>query len=368
MNNLQFHQIYDFEEAKKIADGYAGTICAQTKHILLGNGFSRAFYDDFSYTSLFDAVKEKKDLERIQEIFEYLGTSNFEGVLQLLQDSSHLANIYGLENADINNDYETLKNALAEAITQVHPHNTGLVPEPNKKSCFDFLKQFDNCFSVNYDLLLYWVVMMQTDDSKFGDCFTREEDTPEEYCEYIPGSKSKKHIYFLHGALHILQSRGQVFKRVWKTTGRVLIDQIKQSMNEGKYPLVVTEGESQSKLKQIKENQYLNHAFRKLSQLGGQFFSFGFSFSEQDRHIFNAIACNKSIRVLWVGIRGDFSRESNQRILGIVSELKQTRKDILAEYPSSPRSKDGELEVNFFDTENLDIWGKDETALTASSS
>lgn len=350
-------KIYSFDEAVSVANGNAkNKKCTQRKNLLLGNGFSKAYYEDFGYTTLFEAIKDKKDLEKVKKLFKYLGTSNFEGVLQLLQDSAHTAKIYGLDPKDIDQDYEILKKALAEAITKVHPSDTGQIPDENKRACLQFLKKFESVFTVNYDLLLYWAIMVEN-PIPFIDFFSREEDTPDEYCEFEFGEKGTP-ILFLHGALHILQSRGQVYKRVWKTTGKALINQIKVAMDNGKYPLVVTEGESKSKRKQIKENKYLDYVFSKFGNYGGQLFTFGFSFSDQDKHIADEIAKNAGIRYLWIGLRGDFSDENNQKLIEVAKNLKEKRDKFLKKHPPSKKSLDGDLQVLFYDAGSMDIWGK----------
>lgn len=351
-----YPQVLNFQEAyNEASENAKQKLCAGTMNLLLGNGFSQAYYGEFGYETLYKAVEDNKQLSKVRSVFEYLGESNFEGVLQMLQDSAKVDEIYGLENSEILNDYEILKNALAEAITKVHPHDTGMISDIHKKTCLDFLKQFNYVFTVNYDLLLYWTIMAE-EPIPFTDFFTREEDTPTEYCEYL-GKGSGKNILFLHGALHILQSRGQVFKRVWKTTGKALIDQIKEAMDSGKYPLVVAEGNSESKLKQIKGNQYLRYVYSKLTMYEGQMFVFGFSFSDQDKHITEAIARNPSIRFLYVGIRGDFSKKSNQEKLEIIKSMQEMRKEKLKEIDKKTK-KMGELEIRFFNTQDMDIWGK----------
>lgn len=66
------------------------------RHLLLGNGFSVACDPIFSYARLYDAAVEAGLSDRAQQVFAYLGTNNFEGVMRLLDDTHRVAEIYGL--------------------------------------------------------------------------------------------------------------------------------------------------------------------------------------------------------------------------------------------------------------------------------
>ncbi|QQR83343.1 DUF4917 family protein [Candidatus Peregrinibacteria bacterium] len=242
-----YPKIFSFEEVKQAAlkNNEHGK-CNKGIHLLLGNGFSQAYYKDFGYTTLFDAVKDAKENERIKKVFEYFGTSNFEAVLSLLKHTIYLSSVYGFDKGEIETDYNKVRDALAGAIVKVHPEKTTEIPPENKLSCYQFLSQFDGVYTVNYDLLLYWTVL-QDPNLDFGDYFNRDGETPKEYCEYIEdGGRSKKHVLFLHGALHLFLKNGTTIKKVWGSTVP-LIDQIKDEINRGYYPLVVAEGDSKSK-------------------------------------------------------------------------------------------------------------------------
>lgn len=351
-------KIYTFEEAissakRKNTQNINGKKVKAGINLLTGNGFSIAYFGNFGYSTLYDAIKNLKDLKRVNELFSYAGTSNFESVLRMLKDSQKVAEIYNLQNTEIVDDYKTLQNGLANAILKVHPENTGKINEKNKSSCLLFLKQFNNIYTVNYDLLLYWTVMSgdPTKDKDFGDYFGRDNNTPEEYCDFSTKKVEGIRIHYLHGALHLLESRGRVFKRVWKnestnTIHDTLINQIKNEIENDKFPLVVAEGDSQSKLNQIKNNMYLSHVFSKLSVLGGQFFTFGFSFSTHDQHIIDEIVNNHDIRVVWVGVRNKINLEIENRTNQMIkSRSDQTNKDLKKS-----------LEINFYNTADMDIW------------
>ena len=73
-------------------------------------------------------------------------------------------------------DYESLKSALVDAIANTHPAMPSDIGEARLSSSTNFLKNFTNVFTTNYDLLLYWASLVQ-DPPPFKDGFGREEDT-----------------------------------------------------------------------------------------------------------------------------------------------------------------------------------------------
>lgn len=346
-------KIYSFDDALELAQSYSDQdLCTKKKQILLGNGFSQAYYGDFSYKTLFSSIQDTPDFEKIKKIFDYFRTSNFEEVLSFLKHSQFLCELYGFDDSEIKKDYIRVRDALATALVKVHPGKTSAIPKENKLACFNFLNQFDSIYTVNYDLLLYWT-LLQDPSLPFGDYFYRDEDTPSEYCEYFEdGSKSDRHVFFLHGALHLFVEHSGVIKKVWG--GAVpLIEQIKEEINKDHYPLVVAEGDSDAKLNQIKNDPYLHHIFSKFSKQTGQLFTFGFSFSEQDNHILNAIAKNPSIRYLWVGLRGDFEKQKNKDLVRLLIGAQSKREEIVGK---KEKKSYGPLNLMFFDSGSMNIW------------
>lgn len=350
-----FPSIYTFEQAMEIAkNNHENKLCTKSIRLLLGNGFSQAYHGDFAYSTLFDSVKQQKENARIKNIFEHFGTSNFEGVLSFLKKVQVLSTIYNFDMSEVVSDYERVRDALADAVVKVHPEKTTEISDLNKNDCYKFIDRFDDVYTVNYDLLLYWVLLRDS-GIDFGDYFFRDEETPQEYCEYVEdGGKTDKHIYYLHGALHLFLKNGITTKKVWGNT-IPLISQIKDEMEQGYYPLVVAEGESADKIEQIKGNPYLNHSFSKFERGQGQLFTFGFSFSSQDAHITKAIIKNRTLKYLWIGIRGDFTEDKNKQLFKMAEDMVEQRRNLVG---LKDKKGNGYLTVNFFDAGEMDIWGK----------
>ncbi|MGN8225537.1 DUF4917 family protein [Gracilimonas sp. BCB1] len=74
------------------------------------------------------------------------------------------------------------------------------------------------------------------------------------------------------------------------------------------------------------------------------FFTYGYSFSENDEHISRRIGEGKC-PALYVGIYGDINSPANKRVVEKVEAIK------------SMRSKRYKLEVKYFDAETAKVWG-----------
>ncbi|OGL72207.1 hypothetical protein A3D69_01090 [Candidatus Uhrbacteria bacterium RIFCSPHIGHO2_02_FULL_54_11] len=352
-----FPPIHSFADALEMSKSF--TDSAGKKRLLLGNGFSMACFGGFGYTALYERVKNLGIPEKVQKIFEKYGETNFEAILKLLDDSSWVAETYGLcsdgSQSEIKKDYEALKLALTNAITEVHPEHRGLITDEKYNACYAFISNFDDIYTVNYDLLLYWT-SLHREPFAFTDSFSKDKDTDGNDCEFMPHNHADgSGLYFLHGALHLYSDGKVVRKRVWKETNIPLVTQIRAALEDKKYPLVVAEGDSDSKLEHIQESSYLSNCLRKFRGIQGHLFAFGHSLSDQDRHIVEVISKNVELRHLWIGIRGDFTKPTNQRFLDLAQRMQQERKDQIGD--KKFRGKKGDLTVHFYDADSAKVWG-----------
>ena len=155
-------------------------------HLLIGNGFSMAYDSNiFSYNALHDFVKkiDNKDLSTILSVIE---TRNFEVIMQNLDTFSALISAFG-GNLKLKKKIDAastkLKKSLLDAVKALHPEHVFKIPEDESEMCAKFLKVFlksgGNIFSTNYDLLLYWV-LMRNSELEHVDGFGRELENPDE--------------------------------------------------------------------------------------------------------------------------------------------------------------------------------------------
>lgn len=203
-----------YEEALKKSD--------KNRSLLVGNGFSIAQAGgQFSYSALL----EKSGLQPgtpIRQLFDTLATVDFELVMRALQDAAQVENAYGAADRAtmFRNDAAAVREALIHAVREVHPGIQFDIPEAQRKQCAAFLGSFENIFTVNYDLLLYWVVL-KMGGHIFTDGFGLGE-TIGGFRTFSEGGACN--TFYLHGALHLfLGPKLDTLKRI-VTTSTIISD------------------------------------------------------------------------------------------------------------------------------------------------
>lgn len=328
-------------------------------HLLLGNGFSIA-YDSkiFSYNALYDFVEklEDKDLSTVLSVIE---TRNFEVIMQYLDSFSALIGAFG-SYTDLKGRVDTasskLKSSLLAAVKALHPEHVFKVPEDQSAACAKFLKTFlstgGNLYSTNYDLLLYWV-LMRSGIAEHGDGCGREllNDTG----EFVPTeeqvwsdeliwgiNRAKQNVFYLHGALQFFDNGVEIVKEAYDAYN-YLLERISTRMEKGEYPIFVTAGDGQQKLKHIMHNRYLADCYERLSRAEeGSLVTFGFNFGESDEHIIEAInrAAKRGrkaadrLRSVYISV---YSKEGQEHIESIAHKFK--------------------CKVHIYDAKTTPVWG-----------
>ncbi len=329
----------------------------QTKYLLLGNGFSIACSKKFEYPNLFEYVRKTSLSTHVLKVFEYLGTNNFEGVMRLLEDSKWIAKHYGLERAkgvkaSISKDLTSIKKSLVSAIAKTHLPNPGTISDDRKNKCVVFLEPYQNVFTTNYDLLLYWVANHGQDKLKEQDGFRASIDDPSAaYLVFSEHLGQNKGILFLHGALHLYVEGGETRKHSWIRSSKSLIELIKEGLEKGQYPLFVAEGKADKKMAQIQRSGYLFYCLGKLERIASPLVVYGLSFSENDQHIINAIADNRNLDRVFIGLHGKIDSRTNKQIIHIGDWMMKRRK----EYITKGR-KAKELNISYFRSDTAPVW------------
>ena len=122
------------------------------KHLILGNGFSVDLFPHiFNYRKLAEKITDPK----IQMIFREFNTTDFEYVVYKLTESLRILEFYDQEKdiyRIIKEDSDRLKEILITVITESHPENPGTITFEQYRSCFEFLKHFEDEKEVNAEI------------------------------------------------------------------------------------------------------------------------------------------------------------------------------------------------------------------------
>lgn len=332
---------------------------ASKRHLLLGNGFSLALKPDiFSYESLFQNA-DFANAPNIPNVFKALGTQDFEIVIRRLQDAATVIEVYradlrGTLADELRRDCAIVKDALVSAIARRHPDRPYDISKTQYSACRAFLNRFDYIFTLNYDVLLYWALMQSEVDNlslRPDDGFRHpEEGVDLSYVSWQQANSAT--VHYLHGALHLFDQNTEIIKYTWSKTDRAIVDQIREALEENKYPLFVAEGSTESKVDRILHNAYLHKALRSFESCCGSsknaIVVFGHSLADNDMHILRCIAAGGTFAMV-VGIYGDPSSASNAMLI------------TNAEHIAAPRSeKRGDrfpLDIIYFDAASAKIWG-----------
>ena len=315
-----------FDEAIKASDG-------KDRALLLANGFS---IQHFSYKTLL----EKSGLDTrgpLRTLFDTLDTVDFEVVIRALEDAAVVERVYNkVKRADLFlDDADKVRRALVHAVREIHPGHREDIAKLIAP-CIAFLSLFGKIFTLNYDLLLYWVILENS--KKFQDGF----GLGEEGAGFLGPFKVGAHcnVFNLHGGLHLFRkSNDEVEKRLMGSSG--VIDAIAETITRDKrLPVYVAEGNSTAKLARIYALPYLRHCYEILRACSGIFFVYGHSASHNDAHIYEAIF-NSQIAHLYFCIHAPTSD-----IKAIDGELARYRK----RYGSK-------IDYTLVDSETAKVWG-----------
>jgi hypothetical protein len=337
---------YSFEEVFEKCTG-AGHF-----HLLLGNGFSQAWNRDiFSYNSIHANAKEQLARGNLSKCFEVLQTKDFEKVINALRYSELLAEVYGSDKSiavAMKTDQTKLKEILIETLSKHHPDSPSSISESQYTAVRKFLGRFKNRYTLNYDLLLYWSLLHEVEGEpkfKIDDGFRSPDETDgSDYVTWDISNTNDQSVYYLHGALHLSESKTELKKCCWSRTGTKLIDQIRESLKADRYPLFVSEGSAEEKMSRIMKSAYLQRGLKSLSAIGGTLVVFGFALSENDSHILKYISKSK-VQNICVSLYGDKNSDANKEII-------KRSKGILG------LNRKKAINCYFFDADTANVWGE----------
>jgi len=264
--------------------------------ILLGNGASRAIWDRFAYSSLYDVasnvIPNYRLEERDQALFASFGTTNFELVLAAISTTRQVGEVLGWEVAEAVTRYDRIRNALVESVHTTHIP-WAKVSDDVLETLSSELSTFRFVYSSNYDLLIYWALMHHGPQG-FVDFFW--SDLQFDITNTDVWRKATE-VYYLHGGIHLLRTpSGSAMKRTAGFGGN-LLDQFGRQLDRGFSPLFVSEGCSADKMRVIRGSDYLSFGHEALSQNRGSLFILGHSMGDSDSHLVHAINQSPTDRI-----------------------------------------------------------------------
>ena len=267
---------------------------------LIGNGLSINFDKSFLYSNLLVKAAEHGLSQASQEVFNRLGTRNFEEVMRWLDGAAFIAEEFSCTcgaPVRIRHGTEETKAKLIESISDVHSSyaKSTSVPDSKKAACVDFLLPFRRVYTLNYDFLLYWTWIhgvYSLRKIKSGDGFR--------YSSFV--GLDDDGIRFLHGALHLYTENGALRKYTYRSSdSKTLLDQVLMGFKKHRYPLFISEGDSNKKLTGIRQSYYLSACFAEFGATGPGLITYGTQFGTTDRHLVDAIANNRNLNILLIG-------------------------------------------------------------------
>jgi len=259
--------------------------------LLVGNGASRAVWDDFGYESLFENARtvEEKPLSPSElSVFDAMQTRSFEQVLSALKTTSRVNKALAVSSAAPRNRYYAIKEALINTVHAVHIPWRLVVPS-TLVTINQELASYRTVFTTNYDLLNYWAVQHQPE--AITDLFQGAEPG----FDLSDTATDKTRLLYLHGGLHLVRNQDGTARKLMSTEGTLLgsfaINNTIKTLDD--VPLFVNEGPSADKLKTIRSSDYLSFCYEQLLGHGQALCIFGHALGEQDSHIIHALRLAK---------------------------------------------------------------------------
>jgi hypothetical protein len=222
--------------------------------------------------------------------------ATFEHVLAAIATARRVTIALGLDLPLLFERYTSIQNALVEAVKTTHVP-WAHVPGATLEAIRSELLNYRFVYSTNYDLLIYWAMMHETQRG-FKDFF---------WSSYFDLADTKlwgkpTAILYLHGGLHLYHTViGRTLKR-HAEGGLNLLDMFGTPLAEDATPLFVSEGNAADELASLHRSDYLAFSYTALAHHQGPLCVFGHSLGNMDHHIVQALR-EAGIRDIAISVR-----------------------------------------------------------------
>ncbi|MGE8538299.1 MAG: DUF4917 family protein [Acinetobacter sp.] len=333
---------YAIKDWVEIKDNY------ENGNLIIGNGASVALHQKFR----FDSLKEEAEKLRlfnddISKLFIEFDTSDFELILRLVWHAKLINKHLGIIDQKLDSAYENIKQALIKVVKEVHCEHSDIADQ--LPQLYQFTKQFRTVVSLNYDLILYWILMYgnrNEDGHRFKDCFQGSGLFRNNWQDLRNPIRKEKEVtlsLYQHGNLSIFRDAKNTETKVQRGDFEGLLEVITSQWEDNKIPLFVAEGTGTKKLESIKSSPYLSTIFYEvlphLITQKANLVIYGWSLGEQESHLVKQIFKNKQSGKVAISIFQN-NQEECHRIYRLIKNEKV-----------APN-----IEIEFFDSQSSGCW------------
>jgi Domain of unknown function (DUF4917) len=280
--------------------------------LLYGNGLTMRYHPGFSNNSIINNAIHFVDInynrpgnEKLITLFDLLGRETFEDILYKLNVSAEVVQItdnYNPNNysSTLNEWYDVASNVIQISILEMIDKY-----DPNKNpEIANFIINFDRVFSLCYDPFVYWSLIdhQNISNDRFGDLFERIDNVcvyPHKYKPYMESQLGRTILYNLHGSMwHYLERVSNKYcKAIYdhkKVISNLKADFLKSENDRLQLTKCVLGGDSNYKIDQISNNNYLKDCYNQFStllfsEIPKKVLVLGACLSTKDKHIADLI-------------------------------------------------------------------------------
>lgn len=335
-------KLHDWGE---IADDFEDTL-------VLGNGASMAVHRGFDYRSLREvAASEGFITPAVQEVFDHLGTEDFELVLNMLWHAERVNRALGVEESTTKRAHDDVREALVRSVREVHCDYEDV--EVFLRPIHLYMGKFKTVLSLSYDLIVYWAMLAGNADRgpyRFKDCFTDgiHFDANWERLREPIGTSETTLVFYPHGNLLLTSSPTEGDRKVIRTDDfERLLERILQAWEAGDgFPLFVSEGEWRQKLRAVQRSGYLSTVYSSImSDLGDTVAMYGWAVKSNDRHILDRLLRVKK-EAIAVSVHRPTAGNLERHCEGIETSIKDAALKMRTLRP----------QILFFDADSAGCW------------
>ena len=197
------------------------------------------------------------------------------------------------KNFQISNDSLENANYLSTKVYEKIYNSLSNIKEETSKDVFEEKQNIDSCINKSIDT--------KTEELK-----ANMDDYEINLNDGFPNKKwnisniDSQNLYFLHGALHIVENEN-ITEKIQSNDDGKMLENVEKAWNKNYKSLIILEDDAEDKINKIKNSNYLNACFDKFKNISGNLVTMGVAFENSDNHIIDAIYSNVNIKDIYIG-------------------------------------------------------------------